>query len=134
MHLHRLTVPIVILLCVYLCTAQPVIDHGNYIRTKSNHLSAQHRNNGIETNPSKVYGKGSDDVKRPRRWKREYELNIEAEHEDNTGTDLMATLQYNLYSTEHTRVDVSARYSQHIGDDGAYGNARYGGKLSIIHT
>lgn len=131
MYLNSLSV-CAFILCVFLCMANPIVDHGNYIRTKSNNL-IENVNNGVDAIPtSKVYGKGSP-VKH-NRFKRQFEFAVDADYEDDLGTDLMATAHPNVYKTEKTRVDATARYPKHLNSYGDHGKAKFGGSLSVAHN
>uniref|UniRef100_A0A6B2E7E7 Putative attacin n=1 Tax=Phlebotomus kandelakii TaxID=1109342 RepID=A0A6B2E7E7_9DIPT len=72
-----------------------------------------------------------------RRSKRQFDLMLSADHEENVGTDLSAELGVNLWKNEDatTRLDGSANYNRHFGVYGnPTGNARYGAKLTLHHN
>lgn len=74
-----------------------------------------------------------------RRWaslqrtRRQLDFNIDAEHEDGVGTDVMASLRANLYKNERTQVDATARYTQHFSEMSGPGKGKIGGSLHLSH-
>lgn len=119
------TLPLAIfVVCLFFLT-EALTNHENYIRSL-------HQNNkiGHSNEPTlKKLDKKITHKQPPNRWKREFTFNIDADHEEGVGTDLVATLNANLYKTGNTRLDATARYSKHYNDYGTNGNARYGGSL-----
>lgn len=69
-----------------------------------------------------------------KRTKRQFDLNIDAEHEEGIGTDLTAIASLNLYKSENTRIDGTAKYSQHFSDFNGYGKAKIGGSIHLTHN
>lgn len=118
------TLPLAIcVVCLFYLT-EASIDHENYIRS----LLQNHKIGNTNEPTLKTLDKTTH-KQPPNRWKREFEFNIDADHEEGVGTDLVATLNANLYKTGNTRLDATARYSKHYSDYGTNGNARYGGSL-----
>lgn len=70
------------------------------------------------------------------RAKRQFDFNIDADHEEGVGTDVVASINANLYKSMsgETRLDGTARYSQHFGDYAGYGKTKFGGSLHLIHN
>ncbi|XP_031629802.1 uncharacterized protein LOC116344994 [Contarinia nasturtii] len=123
---YKLISLILFLLCI--CETKTSIDHTNYIRSKSNHLVVNNKNDFTNDLIPKVFEKS---VSGKERVKREVEFNLDADHEEGMGTDLAATLNFNIIKTENTRLDVSARYSKHFSDYGANGGKPSGFKVGV---
>lgn len=68
------------------------------------------------------------------REKRQIDFNIDAEHEEGIGTDLTASASLNLYKSENTRIDGTARYSQHFSEFNGYGKAKIGASIHLTHN
>lgn len=70
------------------------------------------------------------------RSKRQFDLTVDADHEEGIGTDLAASLNANLYKSDDgdTRLDGTARYTQHFSDYGAHGKAKVGVTLHLSHN
>lgn len=101
-----------------------------------NAISDHEKNQHIEYHKNRF----RDERKRLRsdvRQKRQFDLMLGAEHEENVGTDVSAELIGNLWKNEDasTRLDGSATYNRHFGVHGnPTGNARYGAKLTFHHN
>lgn len=71
------------------------------------------------------------------RIRRQFDLILSAEHEENEGTDVSAEVLLNLWKTssENTRLDASATFNKRFGQISAEdGNAKFGGKLHFRHA
>lgn len=119
------------LLCVCILT-EASIDYRNYIHTKSNHLFNTDKNIRTHKPTLKLFDEISSEL--DHRWRRQIEFNIDADHEEGVGTDLVASANVNLYKTGSTRLDATARYSKHYSDYGPNGKTRYGGSLHFIQN
>lgn len=69
MHSKSVSVLCMLMLCVYLCTANPIVDHRNNIRTQSNHLIGNGNKGNEAFVTSKVHGK--DAIIKESRYKKE---------------------------------------------------------------
>lgn len=125
--------------------ANPVLDHENQLRNKFNQIDREgdHKPCGYTLNRSKSltdFGKRSNDETGRRQYsggraKRQFDFNIDADHEEGVGTDVVASATANLYKSVsgETRLDGTARYSQHFGDYSGHGKAKVGGSLRFSH-
>lgn len=115
---------VVLLTCLQFHTieSRPAVDANNAVRSKSNHLNDMHSEVDARKNNRKLS-----------RSKRQFDFTIDADHEDGLGTDLMASAQMNLFKTDRSRLDGTARYSQHFSDFAGHGKAKIGGSLHFSH-
>ncbi|XP_055685691.1 uncharacterized protein LOC129791541 [Lutzomyia longipalpis] len=109
------------------------------------HLSPEHRRpeglslNAIgdhEKNQHVEYHKNRfrDERKRTRnRQKRQFDLILSAEHEENVGTDVSAEVLSNLWKNDDasTRLDASATYNRHFGVHGNPTDPNFSVKLKL---
>lgn len=126
--------------------AHPVLNHENELRSKFNSIncdSSVHKFNANQSKSSANLGKHtcdeSDDTIGERyggnRIKRQLDFNIDADHEEGAGTDIVASATAVLYKSVDgdTRLDGTARYSQHFSDYSGNGKAKFGGSLHFSH-
>lgn len=133
--------------------ANPVLNHENQLRNKLNQIDrdgkdkpsyivshsksltnfGEQHSYGVSNDKSDEIGHQNSDGSRA---KRHLDFNIDADHEEGIGTDLVATVSATLYKSANgdTRVDGTARYSQHFGDYSGHGNAKVGGSLHLSHN
>lgn len=124
--------------------AKPVLNHENQLRNKLNQIDREgddkHYSTTVVNHRSKSltnFGEQSYGGHRRHnggRAKRQFDFNIDADHEEGAGTDVVASATATLYKSVsgETRLDGTARYSQHIGYSG-YGKAKVGGSLHFRH-
>ncbi|XP_037041512.1 uncharacterized protein LOC119078140 [Bradysia coprophila] len=119
LRLHFLYQLLVILASIYLTLGLPAIHHKN---------DGHRRNNAIvQHNHDKDQNKELD-----RRIKRQLDFNLSVDHEDDTGTDITAALEANIWKSVdgRSRLDGNAKYQQHIDEFGQNGEKyRVGIKL-----
>lgn len=127
--------------------ANPVLNHENQLRNKLNQIDREGEDKHTTVNCSQSlanfgkqsYGVNSGAVGRHQhnggRVKRQFDVDIDADHEEGVGTDVVASVTANLYKSVsgETRLDGTARYSQHFGDYPGHGKAKVGGSLHFSH-
>lgn len=140
--------------------AFPVLNHENQLRHKLNQIDREdedkHRTtvNGLKSltnfgkhsygvsdsiSSSSRHSSNNNDVHHRNsggRAKRQFDFDINADHEEGVGTDIVALATANLYKSVsgETRLDGKARYSQHFDDYSGYGKAKVGGSLHFSHN
>lgn len=128
MNCQRINVACCYLFLLMLClqivenVAAPVIDANNNIRIKSHNLNSDQNDIDRRSQNNKKL-----------RPKRQFDFLLDADHEDGTGTNVLASASVNLYKSENTRLDGTARYSQRFNDFGAHGKAKVGGSIHLHH-
>lgn len=110
---------LVILALIYLSLGLPAIDHKNDLHERNNLIDVKEQN-------KKFYG----------RIKRQLDLDLGVDHEEDIGTDITAALNANLWKSDdgNSRLDLTSRYSQHFDEFGHNGKSKVGGNIHFIHN
>lgn len=114
---------LVIVASICLISALPAISH---------RIDGHRRNNAIDQ-----YNHGNHHHKElDKRIKRQLDINLSVDHEEDTGTDITAAIEANIWKSMdgNTRLDGNARYQQHIDEFGQNGKSRVGGSIHFIHN
>lgn len=130
---NRITLMIFsILLIVLKVNAMPELYHANHIRHQLNAIEYNNEFSGKNLKEKHL----ASDRQQYHRIKRQFDFSVEADHEDGIGTDILAEASANLYKSisGETRLDATARYSQHFSESSSYGKAKIGGSLHFKHN
>uniref|UniRef100_U5ENE9 Putative attacin n=1 Tax=Corethrella appendiculata TaxID=1370023 RepID=U5ENE9_9DIPT len=70
------------------------------------------------------------------RKKRQFNINIEANHEEGYGTDFKAEAIASIWKSKNgnTRIDGHATYSKHFGGYSGNGKSKFGGMITFSHN
>lgn len=114
---------LVIIASIYLTFGLPAIDHKNEMHRQNNVINQDHHR--------KDQHKELD-----RRIRRQLDLNLSVDHEEDTGTDITAAIEANLWKSEDgkSRIDGTAKYEQHFDEYGQNGKSKVGGSIHFIHN
>lgn len=114
---------LVIISIIYLTLALPVVHHRNDVHKQNNVIS--HKDHLKEQN------KNLDG-----RIKRQLDLDLSVEHEEDAGTDITAALSANLWKSADgmSRLDGSARYNKHFDEFRGNGKGKITGSIHFIHN
>lgn len=127
--------------------ANPVLSHENQLRNKLNQIDREGDDKHTTVNRLQSatnfgkhsYGVNGGQIGRRQnnegRVKRQFDVDIDADHEEGVGTDVVVSVTANLYKSVsgETRLDGTARYSQHFDDYSGHGKAKVGGSLHFSH-
>lgn len=115
----------VIAAIIYLTLGLPVIRHENHV----------HRTNALDHN-ALDHGTKTQDKKLNGRIKRQLDVDLSVDHEQDVGTDFAATLSGNIWKSEDgkSRLDGNAKYNQHFSEFGNNGNAKIGGGFHFMYN
>ena len=133
-----------VLLVVYavcFATASPVVEHRNALHQKSTNLFETSGKSEFQKRSFKINNRIDNDIgKIPKnlhlngRPKREYDVNIEAEYEEETGTDLSAEISGVFWKTNNARLEGKASVTQSFNEFGSVsGKRRVGAGLHFHH-
>lgn len=114
---------LVIIALIYLTLGLPAINHKNNLH-KRNHVINQYdhvkeQNKKLDT-----------------RTKRQLDVDLSVDHEEDIGTDITAALNANIWKSDdgRSRLDLTSKYSQHFDEFGNNGKSKIGGSIHFIHN
>ncbi len=116
---------LVVMAVIYLTLGLPAIHHKNNVHKHKSNVMINHNDRAPEQY-EKLYG----------RIKRQIDLDLSVDHEEDIGTDITAALNANIWRSEDgkSRLDGTARYNQHFDEFGQNGKSKVGGSIHFIHN
>lgn len=127
-----------LIVIISLCNCLPLILNIDNTNTSNDPIKSNYNlkndNFKLDTKTLVIRSLTSKELKH--RDKRQFDLSIEVEHEDGTGTDLLAESIFNLWKSKDgsAQIDGSAKYAHHFGEDNEHGKTKIGGKIHFRHV
>lgn len=114
---------LVVMALLYLTLGLPAVYHKNDVHKQNNVI---HQSEHLIQKNTKLDG----------RIKRQLDIDLSVEHEEDTGTDITAALSANIWTSDDgkSRLDGNARYNRHFDEFGQNGKSKIGGNIHFIHN
>lgn len=114
---------VVVIALICLTLGLPAIYHKNDVHKQNNVIHQYHHSKEQNT---KLDG----------RIKRQLDLDLAVDHEEDVGTDITAALNANIWTSldGKSRLDGSAKYNQHFDEFGHNGKSKIGANIHFIHN
>lgn len=114
---------LVVMALICLTFGLPSIYHRNDVHKQNNVIHPYHH---VKEQNTKLDG----------RIKRQLDLDLAVDHEEDIGTDITAALNANIWTSldGKSRLDGSAKYNQHFDEFGHNGKSKIGANIHFIHN